>query len=369
MRKILVFVLVLSSFAASPARADEETRQRLIHFFGGWYSWYPNSLIRVSGSREVEIPGYETYRVERSCESKFHRESNVVLFDRSKDEIFVGEVFHDLGRRMAKRPFDATADLPPIEGSLAEAYGLPVKVKLEDASRGPLRPITITIRHAENALVSIPGFVSDDGATLMIGEFHLLSSDAQVVRRRMLEERPGIRPAKGSFYVTEFLDFQCERCRVRAPEVKRAVTEKGGAIETRLLPLTKVHDWAFAAAEYGAALANVDPVLYGKYEDAVLAREGMNRAAARDLASDVAEAAGAKEKFETELSSGRARERVVRDIRLAMRLGLSGTPSFLHEGNFVSGERELFEAYLRGKVSASPKPDAPAPAPKPAGSH
>jgi protein-disulfide isomerase len=145
--------------------------------------------------------------------------------------------------------------------------------------------------------------------------------------------------------------------------------EKGGAIEARLLPLTKVHDWAFAAAEHAAALANVDPVLYAKYEEALFAREGMTAAAACQIASDIAESAGAKEKFETELSSGRARERVVRDIRLAMRLGLSGTPSFLHEGNFVSGERELFEAYLRGKVSASPKPDAPAPASKPAGSH
>jgi hypothetical protein len=86
----------------------------------------------------------------------------------------------------------------------------------------------------------------------------------------------------------------------------------------------------------------------------------MTAAAARQIASDVAEAAGAKDKFEAELSSGRARERIVSDIRLAIRLGLSGTPSFLHEGNFVSGERELFEAYLRGKLAA-PAPAAKSP--------
>jgi hypothetical protein len=355
-RKILVFAALLTQLVTRPAFADEETRQRLIHFFGGWYSWYPNSMIRASESREVEIPGFETYRVERTCESKFHRESNVVLFDRARDEIFVGEVFHDLPRRMAKRPFAAAADVPPIEGSLSEAYGLPVKVRVEDGARGPLKPITIVIRHAENAPVAIPGFVSDDGATLMIGEFHPLSSDAQAVRRKLLDETPGIRPAKGSFYVTEFLDFQCERCRVRAPEVKKAVAEKGGAVEARLLPLTKVHDWAFPAAEYAAGLANVDPTLYPKYEEALFAREGMTAAAARQIASDIAEASGAKEKFEAELSSGRARERVVRDIRLAIRLGLSGTPAFLHEGNFVSGERDLFESYLRDKLSPVTRP-------------
>lgn len=356
MRKILVVGALLAALLVAPARADEETRQRLIHFFGGWYSWFPNTVIQVKSSREVEIPPFETYRVNRFCESKFHQESNVALVDRAKDEVFVGEVFHDLSRRMAKRPFDAVADVPPIEGSLSEAYGLPVKVKLDEGGRGPLKPITITIRHAENAPVSIPGFVSEDGATLMLGEFQPLSSDAQAVRRKLLDETPGIRPAKGGFSVMEFLDFQCERCRIRAPEVRRAVTEKGGVIETHLLPLTKVHNWAFAAAEYAAALANVDPALYPKYEDALFARDGMTGAAARQIASDIAEAAGAKEKFEAELSSGRARERVVSDIRLAIRLGLSGTPSFLHDGNFVSGERELFEAYLRSKFPPPVKP-------------
>jgi hypothetical protein len=365
-RKILVLTALFAQLSVPPASADEETRQRLIHFFAGWYSWYPNSMMRVAGSREVEIAGFETYRVSRSCESKLHQESNVALVDRAKDEVFVGEVFHDLVRKMAKRPFDAAADISPIEGSLSEAYGLPVKVRLEDVSRGPLKPVTFTIRHAENASVSIPGFVSDDGATLMIGEFHPLSSEAQAIRRKLLAESPGIRTEKGSFYVTEFLDFQCERCRVRAPEVRKAVAEKGGAVETRLLPLTKAHDWAFPAAEYAAALANVDPAMYSKYENALFAREGLTAAAARQIASDVVEAAGVKEKFEAELSSGRARERVVSDIRLAMRLGLSGTPSFLHDGNFVSSERELFETYLRGKLSPAARPDA-APSPKPGG--
>jgi protein-disulfide isomerase len=107
--------------------------------------------------------------------------------------------------------------------------------------------------------------------------------------------------------------------------------------------------------------------MYAKYEEALFAREGMTAAAARQIASDVAEAGGAKEKVESELASGRARDRVVRDIRLAIRLGLSGTPAFLHDGNFVSGERELFEAYLRGKLAPAGKPEAATAVSKPAG--
>lgn len=355
-KKALLFALVLACGAAA-LRADEETRNRLIRFFGGWYSWFPNTMILVKETREVDVPGYEAYRVQRRTESKAHQESNVALIDRGRDEVFVGQAFHDDVRRFAKRPFDADVDIPTIEASLTEIYGMPAKVRLEDRPRGTLKPIVVSIRHVESAIVTVPGFVSDDGATLLVGEFHPLSSEAQAVRRRLIAERPGIRPAGAKFYVNEFIDFQCERCRVRAPEVKAAAVEAGGAVEVRFFPLTRVHDWAFAAAEAGAALGNVDPALYAKFEEAIFARAStMSAEAARSLASDVAEAAGAKPAFEKELSSGRARERVVADLRLGIRLGILGTPAFFHDGNFVSAEKELFETYLRGKTPPPARP-------------
>lgn len=356
MRKTL-FLALLLAFGASSVRADEETRNRLIRFYGGWYSWFPNTMVLVKETREVDVPGFEAYRVGRRTESKAHQESTVALVDRGKDEVFVGQAFHDDVRRFAKRPFDPDVDIPTIEGSLTGAYGMPVKVRLEDRPRGVLKPIVVSIRHVESAIVTIPGFVSEDGATLLVGEFHPLSSEAQAVRKRLIAERPGIRSAPGKFHVTEFIDFQCERCRVRAPEVKSAAIESGGAVEIRLFPLTRVHDWAFAAAEQAAALGNVDPALYSKFEDAIFARAAtMSAEAARALASDVAEAADSKAAFQKELSSGRARERVVEDLRLGIRLGITGTPAFIHDGNFVSAEKELFETYLRGKVPPPARP-------------
>ena len=220
----------------------------------------------------MNVPGYEAYRVQRRTESKTHQEANVVLVDRGRDEVFVGQALHDDVRRFAKRPFDPDVDVPTIEGSLTEAYGMPVKIRVEDRPRGALKPITVSIRHVESAIVTIPGFVSEDGSTLLVGEFHPLSVEAQAVRKRLIAERPGLRAASSKFYVSEFIDFQCERCRVRAPEVKAVVVESGGAVEVRLFPLTRVHDWAFAAAEQAAALGNVDPALYAKFEEAVFAR-------------------------------------------------------------------------------------------------
>lgn len=351
-KKALLAALVLGCLVAPFASGDELTRKRLIRYFGEWYSWYPNSLIRVTESKEVALAGFETYRIQRSCESKAHQESNVVLFDRTRDEIFVGEVFSDDIRRFAKKAFNPAKELPNMEASLTEAYGLPVKVKAEGAPRGLLLPLVITIRQADSAFVSIPGFVSEDGAAILLGEFHPLAAEASAFRRRLIQESEGVRTEAADFYVTEFLDFQCERCRVRAPEVKKSVTARGGGVEVRFLPLTKVHDWAFAAAESAAALANVRPILYGTYEEALVARaQGMNAKAAKELAVDIAEAAGRKAEFELEISSGRARQRVLRDIFLAVRLGISATPAFVHEGNFVSGEKDLFETYLSEKVA------------------
>lgn len=351
-KKPLLAAILLGYLAGVSASADEATRKRLIRYFGDWYSWYPNSLIRVSESKEVALPEFETYRVQRTCDSKAHKESNIVLFDRTRDEVFVGEVFSDDVRRFAKRPFDPAKDLLQIEGSLSEAYGLPAKVTMEGAPRGSLRPLVIALKQADDATLSFNGFLSDDGAVLMLGEFHPLAAEASVFRRRLIRESEGVRTEPATFHVTEFLDFQCERCRVRAPEVKKAVAARGGGVDVRFLPLTKVHDWAFAAAESAAALANVRPLLYATYEEALFARaQGMNAKAARELALDIAEAAGLKTQFEAEISNGRARERVLRDIRLAMRLGISGTPTFLHEGNLVSGEKDLFEAYLVEKVA------------------
>ena len=196
----------------------------------------------------------------------------------------------------------------------------------------------------------------------MLGEFRPLSESPTAFREKLLGQSAGVRVEPGRFTVTEFMDFQCDRCRVRTPDVRRAVLEKGGTVEIRFLPLVKMHDWAFAAAESAAALAGVKPELYRRYEESVFARaEGMSVAAARELASDIADAAGVREPFAAEIASGRARGRVLRDIGLAMRLGIVATPAFLYRGTLLPGERGLIEDYLWESLPA-PARSTPAPA-------
>lgn len=348
--------VLLCSAAPLICAPPPQLSEKLAAFFRGWYAHIPGSEVVVTSTRDVALPGLEAYRVERRSGSKSFQESNVVLYDAATREIFVGDAFQDPGRADGRRMFDAGNDLPNMETALREAFGLPVKVEVQTPARGALKPLKVLVNQEKDgdAFASRPGFVSNDGSTLMLGEFHPLTENPAAFREKLLGQSAGVRGEQASFTVTEFLDFQCERCRVRTPDVRRLVAEKGGTVEIRFLPLVRQHPWAFAAAESAAALAGVGLELYRRYEESVFARaEGMNAAAARELAADIAEAAGAREAYNAELASGRARGRVLRDISLAQRLGVTGTPSFLFRGTLLPGEKGVLEDYLFASLPAA----------------
>lgn len=354
---------VLFAAGAAVAAAPAPLRERLAAFLGPWYASVPGTRVEVAATREVTVPGFTAWRLERRADvegkTRGHEESSLALYDPAKDEVFLGEVLHDPDRLRAGKPFDAAADVPNVTASLQEMFGLPARVELGSAPKsGALLPLTVSLREAENAIAVFPGFVSADGATVLLGEFRPVSEPLPRWREKLLAARPGVRLEKGRFVATEFLDFQCERCRRRTPEARRAAAAHGGVLEVRFLPLAKQHEWSFAASEVAAALAAAGPDAYRRFEEAVFARmEGMSAPAARELAADIAEAAGARAAFEAELSSGRARDRVLRDIELAMRIGIHGTPAFVLDGELVPGERGYFESALllsRGKRGSAP---------------
>ncbi len=356
------------SLAALLPAARASVVERLTACFGGWYAAVPGTHVSVSPARDVAVPGFSAFRVERMPDpggtGRVREESSVTLYDPGKDEVFLGEVLHDSSRAAAGRPFDSAADVPPIRASLQEAFGVPVRIEGPAPGPGPLLPFKVLLREAPEAFAARAGYVSSDGATILLGEFRPVREGARAWRSALLAGRPGVRPESRVFLVSEFLDFQCERCRIRTPEVRRAVAETNGGLDIHFLPLVQSHPWAFAAAESAAALAAVKASLYVRYEEMMFARgEGMTAAAAREVASDVAEAAGATEAFRAELASGRARDRVVRDVELALRLGIHGTPTFVLDGLLVPGDRGVLENVLFLTHGKPPPPRMPAPRP------
>lgn len=353
-RRRHIAVLTLAALAVFAA-AGPAIGPQLEQYLADWYASIPGTRIAVTTTREVSVPGFSAWRLERKVDNPAaaaRAESGLALADESRAEIFLGEVLHDPDRLAAKKPFEAGRDLPNVRASLQEMLGLPARVELSPAAgaRGVLLPMTVQLRQDENAWSSMPGFVSSDGATVLLGEFRPMAEPIVDWRRKLLAARPGVRADAGAWAVTEFLDFQCERCKRRTPEARRAAASHGGTVESRFLPLVKQHEWSFAAAECAAALAGAGvsgPSLYRRYEEAVFGRfESMSAASAREVAADLAESAGAKAAFESELSSGRARERVLRDLELATRLGIHGTPTFVLDGRIVPGERGYLENAL-----------------------
>jgi len=355
-RFVAAAVLLLASGGA--LHADAAVREKLLRHFGGWYSYYPNSRVAVMETDEVAIPGFEAYRVQRQTDSKRHQEAGITLYDAAREEVFVGRVLHDAARAAARRPYDPLIDGPEIEKNLSESFGSQATLTVK-GSRGSLKEANVAVRQLSQVWLNLPGFVSADGGTILLGEFQSLREGPVAHRRSLLAEKPGVRLGKGEPVVVEFIDFQCERCRKRAPEVKKFVAERGGSVEVRFYPLVKVHDWAFAAAESAAGLAALSPQLYESYEAALFARAGtMSESAARQLAADVAEAAGKGKELAAEVSSGRARDRVLSDLRLGILIGVTGTPYFLHDGTLVSAEPELLEAMIRERLGEPPAPKA-----------
>ncbi len=85
----------------------------------------------------------------------------------------------------------------------------------------------------------------------------------------------------------------------------------------------------------------------------------MTEAAARELAADVAAAGGAREAYDAEIATGRARDRVLRDVQLALRLGLNGTPVFFYRGAFLPSDPNVAESYIQSRLAGSGKSSAP----------
>jgi len=93
-------------------------------------------------------------------------------------------------------------------------------------------PIRVSIRQTEKASATMPGFVSTDGASVLLGEFRSLKIAPDVLRDRLLSDSPAVRPQKGGFFVTA-LDGQTLIARPR--ELTDNAVPAGNSLAAELL--------------------------------------------------------------------------------------------------------------------------------------
>ncbi len=152
-------------------------------------------------------------------------------------------------------------------------------------------------------------------------------------------DAPSRGPADAPVVVVEYSDFQCPYCK-RASQTLKRLLERFPK-EVRLVfknhPLPRLHPHAELAAE--AALAAGAQGKFWEMHDLLFAfQPALSRADidtyAQSLGLDMV-------RFNYDLSSGRFRERVAREAREVLSLGITGVPAVFVNGKYIKGAKPL----------------------------
>lgn len=153
----------------------------------------------------------------------------------------------------------------------------------------------------------------------------------------------GDSPTKGAadkqIVLLEFSDFQCPFCARAHDTVKQFMQKHQDEVTLayKHLPLTQIHPEALPAAK--AAWAAQQQGQFWDYYDALFQQqdklgEALYLAIAEDLNLDL-------EQFNRDRTSPAAETAIQEDVELARRLGISGTPFFIMNGEVFSGAVDL----------------------------
>lgn len=152
----------------------------------------------------------------------------------------------------------------------------------------------------------------------------------------LADDAPVKGPADAPVLIVEFIDYQCPYCRKAAAEVEAVLAEHGSNVRlaVRQLPL-EIHFEARGAALAALAAGRQDK--FWEYHALLLSKDGeLGRdrfvAWAKELGLDEA-------KFVADLDDRELSTTVAEDIRLAAKVGVTGTPAFFVNGRYLSGFR------------------------------
>ncbi|MCF2533294.1 DsbA family protein [Yinghuangia soli] len=160
----------------------------------------------------------------------------------------------------------------------------------------------------------------------------------------------------GKVTVVEFLDLECEACGAAFPVVERLRKEYEGRVTFVMryfpIPSHRNAELAAKAVEAAGAQGKLEPMYTKMYEtqkewgDQQVSHEETFRAFARELGLDMP-------KFEQDWKSPATAERVDRDRRDGLALGVQGTPTFFLNGERLKvGSYEQFKAALDNALAA-----------------
>jgi protein-disulfide isomerase len=191
--------------------------------------------------------------------------------------------------------------------------------------------------------VPIRQFLVDEQRDRLLGEFTDGLADGREVEILLEPYRvdfdndnhPAYGPADAPVTVVEFSDFECPYCSGFTTTLDQLKAEYEGKVRLVYwqLPLSQIHANAQKAAE--ASLCAEDQNMFWELHDAMFAEQSMLSVA--DLKRKAGRLGLDQATFDACLDSGEHAPRVAADVRMAERLGISGTPAVFVNGRPVEG--------------------------------
>ncbi|BAY98235.1 DSBA oxidoreductase [Tolypothrix tenuis PCC 7101] len=165
--------------------------------------------------------------------------------------------------------------------------------------------------------------------------------DLKTNTQLVIGDSPTIGSPQSKIVLVEFSDFQCPYCAEAHKTLKQLLTKYPNkfTLVYKHFPLIPIHDQALPAAK--AAWAAYQQGKFWEYHDALFTHqqqlsEDLYLSTAKSLNLDV-------EKFKTDAFGVNpiAEQAISKDIQLAEKLGLGGTPFFIMNSNNFSGVVQL----------------------------
>lgn len=373
---VLAFVIAGTASAQAP---EEKAKD----FVRAYVPYAPESSvdIKVDAQATTSAGSYLVVTALRTSLRTKDPEQLSLLLDPASRQVTVGALMplppSNPPLNAATIPSFVETVLPQM---LSGAMGSRVKMRWPSL---PMRPSAVVPLAAEintgYGWIRMPAAITMDGKYFMLGSSWPLDRDPRSVRREILRDAP-VRwdPGHESAVVqlVEFSDFQCPACKHHWSTVKEVLAGAGSSVHHGMVnyPLTQNHPWAFAAAVAGECIGRTWPDRFlGAKEEFYRLQDSMTVETVKDAAVGFLVQQGLADKPFTDcFMKDAVVDQVLRQIEVAQRIGVVGTPTYFANGEVLApGNKEWMAKRLQAIIAAKGLPENAAeikPDPTPAAS-
>ncbi|MFI5112650.1 MAG: thioredoxin domain-containing protein [Terriglobales bacterium] len=335
-----------------PSRATADSFMR--HMFG----YEPNAAWTITSIKPSDAPGIaEIDLTMKSAQNNGERKLFVLA---GHKQVILG-------------------DMVPFPGDAARPSDMAINSFVRQMTGGTNPAITWTIGEVKPHAVSdltqvmvmvntpkgrwpVAFLVTADGKHTLMGELFPFAADPFAANRAKLQKGingPSRGPANAAVTIVEFADLQCPACKAALPVVQKLLADAPNArFVFQQFPLTQMHHWAFAAAEYGECVHRENPAAFWKFVDAVYGAQEQITAdtnnsedagkKAEAKLQELAAAAGVDgQKVAACAHQPATAERVKQSVALGKELEITGTPTLFIGGRRISNLGQLPPGQLK----------------------